>query len=117
MRGARIYNGDGFADLAIGVPFEDHGTVDEGAVQVIYGGPGGVSASGDQVFHQDTSGMNDTGEEFDNFGFSLASGDFDGDGFDDLAVGVPLEDVGGTSSTPGHPGSELWTWRCRVSHK
>ena len=31
-------------------------------------------------------------EDFDEFGSSLASGDFNGDGFDDLAIGVIGED-------------------------
>jgi hypothetical protein len=31
---------------------------------------------------------------FDAFGSALAAGDFDGDGFDDLTVGVPDEDIG-----------------------
>jgi hypothetical protein len=34
------------------------------------------------------------GEAGDLFGHSLAAGDFDGDGFDDLAVGVRSEDLG-----------------------
>jgi hypothetical protein len=88
------FNGDGFDDLAVAVPFENLGTLSNtGAIQVMYGGEGGLSASGDQVFHQESTGMNDTSEEFDSFGFSLASGDFDGDGFDDVAVGVPAEDL------------------------
>jgi hypothetical protein len=96
--GGEDYNGDGFADLAIGVSAEDIGALEEaGAVQVIYGGPGGVSSAGDQVFHQDTDGMNDTAEATDLFGLALASGDFDNDGFDDLAVGVPGENIGTTS--------------------
>jgi len=33
-------------------------------------------------------------EAGDLFGASLASGDFDGDGKDDLAMGVPGEDIG-----------------------
>jgi hypothetical protein len=93
--GGEDYNGDGFADLAIGVPGEDIGAVsDAGAVQIIYGGSGGLSSAGDQVFHQDTDGMNDAAEPNDAFGNALASGDFDGDGFDDLAVGVPRETIG-----------------------
>jgi hypothetical protein len=93
--GGEDYNGDGFADTAIGVPEEDIGAVSNaGAVQVIYGGSGGVTSAADQVFHQDSDGMNDTAEEFDHFGAALASGDFDNDGFDDLAVGVPGEGIG-----------------------
>jgi hypothetical protein len=36
----------------------------------------------------------DLNEDGDAFGTALAAGDFDGDGFDDLAVGVPGEDGG-----------------------
>lgn len=35
------------------------------------------------------------GAAFDLLGYSVASGDFDGDGFDDLAVGDPQEVIGG----------------------
>ena len=37
--------------------------------------------------------MEDAAEAFDLFGYSLAAGDFNGDDFDDLAVGVVGEDV------------------------
>ncbi len=93
--GGEDYNGDGFADLAVGVPDEDIGGVaSAGAIHVIYGGPGGLSAAGDQVFHQDSDGMNDTAENSDFFGDALGSGDFDGYGFDDLAIGVSGEETG-----------------------
>jgi hypothetical protein len=88
------FNGDGLCDLGVGVPLEDIGVAGAGEVQVLYGGPGGLSTAGDQVFHQDSAGMNDTAEPGDQFGASLAAGDFDGDGRDDLAVGVPFEDIG-----------------------
>jgi hypothetical protein len=66
-------DGDGFDDVAVGVHFEDVGSAtDAGAVQLLYGGAGGLSALGDQVFHQDSPGMNDTAEEGDEFGSALA---------------------------------------------
>jgi hypothetical protein len=92
-------NGDGYADLAIGVPFEDLTVLGAGAVNVLYGSAGGLQATGDggpddQFWNQDTSGVEDQAEAQDWFGWSLAIGDFNGDGFGDLAVGVRLEDVG-----------------------
>ena len=84
------FNGDGFDDLAVGVPGEDIGTINSaGAVNVIYGSSGGLSCGGNQFWHQDSSGILDTAEASDQFGDALAAGDFNGDGFDDdLAVGV-----------------------------
>ena len=90
------FNRDGYADLAIGIPEEDIGTKDDaGAVQVLYGSPTGLTAAGDQVWHQGKKGVPGTNEDGDGFGRSLAVGDFDADGFADLVVGVAGEDVGG----------------------
>ena len=93
------FDGDGFFDLAVGVPSEDVGTVlSAGAVNVIYGGSAGLSATGDQLVTQDNCTTASTSEEFDRFGATLAAGDFNGDGYDDLAVGAPNEDVGSADS-------------------
>lgn len=82
------FNGDGFDDLAIGVPGEDNGSIDAvGAVHVIYGTAAGLSSVGNQLLTDDSAT-----EERLQFGYALASGDFDGDGFDDLAIGCPFED-------------------------
>lgn len=103
--GKRIYgdfNGDGFDDLAIGSIFEDVGSkVDAGAVQVIYGSGNGLSANSpikDQFWTQDSSNVDGVAESADGFGRSLASGDFNGDGKDDLAIGVIGEDL---AANPG----------------
>lgn len=44
--------------------------------------------------NQSTSGVPGTAEAGDRFGFSLAAGDFTGDGYTDLAIGSPYEDNG-----------------------
>jgi hypothetical protein len=94
------FDSDGFADLAIGVPhesLEDKHQV--GAVNIIFGSSSGLTSDGDQFWHQDSSSIEDTAEDFDGFGRALASGDFDEDGFADLAIGVPDEDL--TSENEG----------------
>ena len=95
------FDGDGHADLAVAIPWEDiRGKRDAGAVQVLYGSASGVTAR-DQVWHQGSKGIKNKLEKRDRFGGAgpepgdaLASGDFDADGYADLAIGVPYEDMG-----------------------
>src|SRR5262245_4462995 len=76
------FNNDGFADLAVGVPGEAVGSTREaGAVNVLYGGTGGLAGSGSQLFTQNTSGVGSSAEAGDSFGDALATGDFNDDGF------------------------------------
>ena len=89
------FNKDGFADLAIGIPGEDLGSIyDAGAVAILYGSPNSLRSNGNQIWHQDSTGIADAAEEGDEFGAALAARDFNKDGFADLAIGVPGEDVG-----------------------
>ncbi|TAH34959.1 MAG: hypothetical protein EYC70_14275 [Planctomycetota bacterium] len=90
---AQDFDGDGYADLAVGSPYEDGAYANCGVVHVLYGGTGGLSGSGSQVFDQSVPGLGDSPEANDMFGYSLAWGDVNGDGCDDLAIGVPFEDV------------------------
>ena len=93
------FDGDGFADLAVGVTLEDLGAiVDAGAVNVLYGTTGGLTGTGSQLFTQDSPGVGSSAEGEDAFGGTIAAGDFDGDGFADLAVGVWRENVGAAAN-------------------
>ncbi len=47
-RGQPDFNGDGFADLAVGAPLEDGAATDAGAVNVLYGSARGLTATGNQ---------------------------------------------------------------------
>jgi hypothetical protein len=88
------FNNDGFAELAVGAPMEDiGGIIEAGVVQVLYGAAGGLTGPGSQIFRQGAGGVGDTPEGGDGFGRALAAGDYNNDGFADLAVGVPLEDI------------------------
>lgn len=92
---AADFNGDGLSDIAIGVPEENlSGAGNGGAVNVIYGSPTGLNAAGSQFWSQESPGIEDVPETGDRFGHAVAGGDFNGDGFDDMAVGAQREDIG-----------------------
>ncbi|MGA4860477.1 FG-GAP repeat protein [Streptomyces koyangensis] len=94
-------NGDGYGDLVTGIAEDPSmaGSPDAahlgGEIQVLYGGPDGITA--DQrptVIHQDSPGVPGAAERGDLFGASLSLGDADGDGIADVLVGVPGEAIG-----------------------
>ncbi|MFF0726195.1 FG-GAP and VCBS repeat-containing protein [Streptomyces sp. NPDC004134] len=94
------FNGDGYPDLVVAAP---SGTVDgaarAGYVAVLYGSAGGLDTARRAVVSQSTAGVPGTSEAGDAFGATLASADFDRDGYADLAVGVTGEDLGGVADT------------------
>jgi hypothetical protein len=111
------FNGDNHDDLAIGVPDELPG----GAVHVLHGQPwAGLGAVTSRFYTQDSPGIEGGPETHDYFGFALAAGDFDNNGYDDLAIGVPGEAIHSldragivhvlysTSSSLSTSGSQLW---------
>lgn len=120
------FNGDGYDDLAIGVPGQDGQAVwngppilDAGEVYVVYGSPRSLIRSSAQGWslnarcypisfpgHPAWKDIEGDVEESDRFGSSLAAGDFNGDGWDDLAIGIPgkFDEAGAVSIIYGSAG-------------
>jgi hypothetical protein len=93
------FNGDGYRDLAVGAPHAANGSVDEaGSVVVLYGSASSVSTTRRAVITQATTGIPGEPEKWDEFGTTVAGADLDRDGYADLLVGTPREDVGGIES-------------------
>jgi hypothetical protein len=88
------FDGDGYDDLAIGVPGEDFGYDDTGAVQILFGSADRLIVDDSQVLLQGVNGLDNAAEAGDHFGRSLAAGHFNGDGYCDLAIGVTGEEPG-----------------------
>ncbi|MCB1162697.1 FG-GAP repeat protein, partial [bacterium] len=89
VAGAGDVNGDGYADVVVGAPLYDDGQSNEGKAFVYLGGPLGPSATPDWSAH--------SGQALAQFGASVATaGDVDGDGYADVAIGVPFWDDGQT---------------------
>ncbi|MFJ7073259.1 VCBS repeat-containing protein [Streptomyces sp. NPDC098781] len=96
-------NGDGYADVATGVPGEDFdGLKDAGGTVVLRGGAGGLTGGGATGVNQSTAAVPGVAETRDVFGTATHLVDGDGDGRAELAVGAPGEN--------GDAGS-VWVFR------
>lgn len=74
------FNGDGYADVAVGAPDYDNGELGEGRVTIYLGSATGLATTAARTLESNQAGA--------AFGSNLASGDVNGDGFADLIVGA-----------------------------
>jgi hypothetical protein len=89
------FHGGSNADVVAYADQVKNGSAGSGALVVMRGSSSGISVSNLTVITQDSAGVSGDAEAGDRFGAALAVGDVNGDGADDLAVGVPGEDDGG----------------------
>jgi hypothetical protein len=86
---------DGIIELAVGAPQDDDGGQDRGATWILFMDDNGEVRSEIKI----SSGNNFDGNlsDGDQFGSAVADiGDLDGDGINDITVGAPLDNDGGT---------------------
>jgi hypothetical protein len=93
-------NRDGVIDLAVGAPFDDTGGTDRGAVFLLnLTGPSLLPnpvSKGNMKLASSINGGPALANG-DQFGWSVAKiGDLDRDGVEDIAIGTPYDDTGGT---------------------
>ncbi|MEW5870491.1 MAG: FG-GAP-like repeat-containing protein [Chloroflexota bacterium] len=115
VAGAGDVNGDGYADVAVGVHHYTNGQSYEGLALAWYGGPGGLGADGNPT-NADWRYELDTVQA--RLGGSLAgAGDVNRDGYSDLiAAGVDMAAVWYGSPTGLYEASANWTAHDISSH-
>ncbi|GGT81313.1 FG-GAP-like repeat-containing protein [Streptomyces coeruleorubidus] len=97
-------NGDGYGDLAIGVVFEDVGSLeDSGSTVLMNGSASGVSRTGGRTLTQATAGVPGTAEAMDYFGSDILLADVTKDGRAEFTVSAGFEDegIGGITTLRG----------------
>ncbi|MEU7649707.1 esterase [Streptomyces huasconensis] len=110
-------DGDGYADVAIGAPGEDIGTVaDAGAVWVLRGSENGMTATGAKSFDQDSADIPGVPEKGDKWGAQVRLTDPNKDGRFGLLAAAPGENAGDgvvwvlSAGSGGVVASGSWTY-------
>jgi hypothetical protein len=94
------FNSDGFSDAVVADPYADPGGVsDAGQVTVLYGNSGTIGGGSTDTLVQGSGKVGNTASANDRFGTTLSAADLDNDGYSDLLVGTPYEDINGQADS------------------
>ncbi|GLF93397.1 hypothetical protein [Streptomyces yaizuensis] len=105
------FDGDGLRDVVVSAANATvNGRAGAGYVAVLYGSRTGGPLARKQIIHQDSAGVPDRAEDGDRFGGGPVTGDFDRDGYTDLAVSAPGEDIGEGADAVRDAGSVVVVW-------
>lgn len=91
MNTAGDVNGDGYADLLVGVTRYSNGQSLEGMGQIYFGSPTGISTTASLSFELNNAGAN-LGETV------CTAGDVNGDGYSDFVMGARIYGLGGAAA-------------------
>jgi D-alanyl-D-alanine carboxypeptidase len=91
------FNADGYDDLVIGSPGDRLGPfTDAGSAVVVFGSRFGLTHVGAVLLSASLAGGDNSADAA--FGSAIATGRFNDDLYDDVAIGAPMETVGGTTN-------------------
>lgn len=93
VAGAGDVNGDGFDDVIIAANKFDNGQSDEGAAFIYHGSPDGISTVPATILEGD--------QNWAQLSSVSSAGDVNGDGYDDILVGIPLYDIAQPTADEG----------------
>jgi hypothetical protein len=90
------FNGDKLSDAVVADPYADPGGVtDAGQVTVLYGTGSTIGGGSVNTLVQGSGNVGNTASSGDRFGTTVSAADLDNDGYTDLLVGTPYEDING----------------------
>lgn len=93
-------NADGKAEVLVAAPYAEFGTPMSGAVYEFRGTAAGISVPGVRVLRPGAGGVASIANA-SSFGYWIATGDANNDGYADLVVGVPFGGSGSATNPPG----------------
>jgi Galactose oxidase-like, Early set domain/FG-GAP repeat len=94
------FNGDGSSDAVVTDPYADPGSIsDAGQVTVLYGTSSTIGGGSVDTLVQGSGNVGNTASSGDRFGTTVSAADLDNDGYTDLLVGTPYEDINGQADS------------------